>query len=62
MSEINKDNCVLSDVEIGVLKVVIEKDIKNVAEYPNSDHYWGLRLRHLFQKITKLNDLAKRGS
>jgi hypothetical protein len=52
MSEINEDNCVLSEVEIGMIDVAFGQmyQLDDVIKIP---------FEKLFIKITKLNDLVK---
>jgi catabolite regulation protein CreA len=51
--EINEDNCVLSEDEIACIQVTFEEKFVTHGELYTD------KLDKIFQKITKLNDMAK---
>lgn len=56
--EINEDNCVLPIVDLATIDEAFDIAIKHGCDFTSKEYYKKL-LPKIYQKIIKLNDLAK---
>lgn len=57
-TEINEDNCVLKEFELTIIDIAFKDYLKNCGEA--GKEYLETENAKILQKITKLNDLAKK--